>query len=181
MPTLEDALRRLYANFIPDSMSTSWKTINTAHNNCLLCNAGGTANRLHITCQLLGLLTFKDRAQQLHSRLYFQVLSMHNSNLLRAMLNRNHWFPKTNHRTTVRNHYLLRFQFLNRPSVFTPNLQNLLQTLMVTVCHDILNEIAPQKWFFIYEISTSSQLSCYRSSAAVVRRYSYRPCTWPGL
>ena len=164
LPTLEYSLPLLYGKFIQDRKSTCWKTLNTAYNNCLLWIAGGAAHRPHITCHLLGLLPFKDRAQQLHSRFYLHLLSMHNNNPLRGILDRNGWYPKSNRKITVRSHHPLLFQFLNPPPVFTPYLPNLQQTPIATLRHDILKDLALQKWNHIRAIDSKSpkllQISC---------------------
>jgi hypothetical protein len=81
-------------------------------------------------------------------------MSIHNP--LRAILDKNYWYPRGNRTRPIRNHHPLLFQFLNPPKVFTPYLENLQQTPIPVLRHEILKDLALQKYNHIRLIDTKS-------------------------
>jgi hypothetical protein len=81
---------------------------------------------------------------------------MHPSNPLRAMLDYNGWYPKSNFRKSIRKHHPLLFQFLNPPPVFTPHLPTLQQTPVPVLRHNVLKELALQKADHMHSIDSKS-------------------------
>ena len=69
-PTLEYSVPILFAEYLRNRNSTSWKILHATYYDSIKWIAGGNANRPHITCNLLGLLPFKDRAIHLSGRFY---------------------------------------------------------------------------------------------------------------
>jgi len=95
LPTLEYSLPLMYAQFLQDRKAPSWQLLNTAYNTYLQWIAGGQANRPQGTSHLLGLLSFKDCAQYLHTRFYLHLISMDSRNPLPSILNCKGWYPKS--------------------------------------------------------------------------------------
>jgi len=156
LPTLEYSLPLLYAQVLRDLKAPSWQLLNIAYNYCLQWIAGGQANRPHVTSHLLGLLSFKDRAQHLHTRFYLHLISMDSRNPLRSILNCKGWYPKSNHFLPVHNYDPLLYQFVNIPSAFTKFLPTLRDTSIANIHQNILEELVLQKYNKIHSISSRS-------------------------
>jgi len=130
----------------PNLKSKSWIPINNIYNNCLTWIACGNANRPHITSYLLGLLPFRNRAQQLFTRFYLHLMAMNLLNPLRSIHDRHCWYPKSNHHMPVNKSNPLLFQFLNLPPAFECHLSNL-QAMPISLLHDkIQQELRRQKF-----------------------------------
>ena len=157
LPTLEYSLPLLFAQFQRDPKSPSWKQLNTSYNTCLKWIAGGNANRPHVTCHLLGLLPFKNRAQHLHSRFYLHLMAMDSRNPLLSILNKKSWFPQSNRFMPVHPYDPLLYQFLNPPSAFTKHLPIFQHTPLAVLRSNLLEELAIQKSNHIYSINSRSQ------------------------
>jgi len=146
LPSLEYSIPLIYANFLRNRKSKSWIEINNTYTNCLTWIAGGNAHRPHITSHLLGLLPFRDRAQQLFTRFYLHLMAMDLLNPLRCILDRHCWYPKSNHHMRVNNSNPLLFQFLNPPPAFASHLSNLEETPISLLRDKILHELSLQKF-----------------------------------
>ena len=157
LPTLENSLPLLFAEFQRHSKSPRWKQLTTAYNNCLKWIAGGNANWPHITSHLLGLLIFKECAQHLHSRFYLHQMAMYSPNPLHSILNQSGWYPKSNRYIPIHPYDPLLYQFLNPPPAFIKHLLTFQQTPPVTPRHNLLNELALQKSIYILSLTSWSQ------------------------
>ena len=117
-PTLEYLLPILCAEYLRNENSPSWKVLYASYYDSIRWIAGGNANRPHITCNLLGLLLFKDRAIQLSGRFYQHLVKSDQDNPLRCILVSLNWFPKSNIRVRLEPNAPLIYQFLNPPKWF---------------------------------------------------------------
>ena len=100
-PMLEYSLPLIFPEHLRNRPSVSWKILHTAYYNSIKWIAGGNANRPHITCNLLGLLPFKDRAIQLSGRFYQHFTKTKDNNPLRCILDSRDWYPKSNSRVKL--------------------------------------------------------------------------------
>ena len=144
----------LYAQLVRDRKVPSWQLLNTAYNNCQQWIAGEQANCPHVTSDLLGLLSFKDRAQHLHTRVYLHLISMNSRNPLRSILNCKGWYPKSNHYLPVHNYHPLLYQFVNPTSAFNKFLPTLQDTPIANIRQNVLDELVLQNYNKIHAISS---------------------------
>jgi len=127
-PTLEYSLPLLHAHHLRNSGDMSWKLVEKAYYSSMKRIAGGNANRPHLTCNLLGLLPFKDRSLHLFTRFYLHLIATHRDNPLRSILHHLNWFPKSYKRIKLPRSGPLLLQFLNPPTTyhqFSPTSLNL--------------------------------------------------------
>ena len=136
----------LYANYQRNRKAQEWITLTNAYNNCLTWIAGGNAKRPHITAHLLGQLPFVDRSQHLFTRFYLHLMAMAFSNLLRAILDRSNWYPKSNHFMRIHKHDPKLSQFLNPLPAFTKPLSNLEHTPISLLRDTVLEELSTTKF-----------------------------------
>jgi len=148
--TLEFSLPLIYANYLRDRKCQEWITLTNTYNNCLTWIAGGNAKRPHITSHLLGLQPFVDRAQHLFTRFYLHLIAMSPLNPLRSILDRNNWYPKSNHSMRIHKHGPRLCHFLNPPPTFIKYLSNLQQTPLSVLRHQVLDELSTKKFTQIH-------------------------------
>ena len=117
-PILEYSLSILFAEYLRNRNSPSWKILHATYYDSIKWIAGGNANRPHITCNLLGLLPFKDRTIQLSGRFFQHLVKSDQDNPLRCILDSLNWFPKSNTRVRLNPNAPLISQFLNPPKWF---------------------------------------------------------------
>jgi len=117
-PTLEYSLPLIYAEHLGNRQSPCLKILMAGYYDSVKWIAGGNDNRPHITCKLLGLLPFKDRAIQLTSRFYHHWTKTNTDNPLRCILESLNWYPKSNARVRIPSGGPLLSQFLNSPKFY---------------------------------------------------------------
>jgi len=155
-PTLEYSLSLLYAHHLHNLRHPSWKILERAYHAGIKWIAGGNANRPHLTCNLLGLLPFKDRAVHLFGRFYLHLIALHSDNPLRSILDSLNWYPQSRSRIRLTRHGPLLSQFINPPQCFSNSLLTLQNPPQSNLAHDLSLVLSQQKRNLIVNIRSKA-------------------------